>query len=82
MIDTNNAIRKGDSNPEQRKERPIKKHDMVKVEGTGRGRYIKKGQKLDLHRVHAEDLVAKGAVKIVGTVDPEKAKIRTRKGNG
>jgi hypothetical protein len=74
MIDTSNAIKK--SSPGETR---IKKNDMVRVEGTGLGRHIKKGSKLELHRVHAEQLKEKGAVKIIGAVDSEKSKNRVRK---
>jgi hypothetical protein len=75
MIDTSNAIKKGGKPGETL----IRKNDMVSVVGTGNGRFIKKGAKLDLHRSHADDLVSKGAVKIVGDVNPEKTKNRVRK---
>lgn len=72
MLDTTNTIKKG----EQR----IRKNDLVLVEGTGRGRFIKKGARLEVHSLQAEALIAKGAVKKISDVDPEKGKLRSRKG--
>lgn len=73
MIDTSSAIKKG--GPGQTL---VKKNDMVLVEGTGKGRFIKKGAKLELHRIHAQELIDKGAVKKIGEVNPEKRKSRVR----
>lgn len=82
MIDTTDGIKKAAAKTNEAGERLIKKNDMVNVVGTGNGRFIKKGAKLELHRTHADELVRKGAVKIVSDADPEKNKLRARKGNG